>query len=196
MTETPSFFACLFRNRAKRWWVVGFALAILAVAWLANLHTMDNCLQQTPGQHDMVDFQLSGLDGSTASLMFDWETQILCHGVSRPAREVAVIAISRDWGFILVYVALGIALIGGAGRSCSWRRRWRHGLAALVIGAGIADVLENTLLLNFVLTSAEVNLSMAQIAALAALTKFTLLGIVALIAGGKFLFCLYRCRRA
>lgn len=194
MPKKASFFECLFRNRSKRWWVVSFGLAILTLAWMANLQTLNTCLQQTPSQHDMLDFQFSGLHSTTGGIMFDWDTQVLCHGVTRPAKEVAKIAIARDWGFILVYVVFAVTIIGAVGRSCSWPRRRRSILVAVIIIAGVADVIENILLLNFALNVAEVNLAMAEFASIAAVTKFSLLALAALLVAAPLLACMYRCR--
>lgn len=167
---------CLTRGRAKRWWVVWAGLAVLTLAWANNLQGLNNCLQQAPGGHDILDLEFSGLRGNTDDIIFDWQSTVQCEGLTPMALGVARQSIHRDWGFIVCYVALSWVFVGAATRAARIGRRRSRQLMATVLAAGLLDVIENMLLTVYVLDRAPTpDTTAALIAAIASVLKFALL---------------------
>jgi hypothetical protein len=150
-------------------------LALAAVVWMGYegyaLNTLSRPLQTPSAPRRIVSLALAKTPAEAQVIRLEWQ----CNPAQPPCRQaIATQALNRDTWFIASYVAsIGLLVLWAAlVAQLPW---WLTGLLiALIVGAGIADLVENNLLLTTLADPAGPVDHEVTRARVAAMTKFVL----------------------
>ncbi|MDX2343480.1 MAG: hypothetical protein QNL12_07020 [Acidimicrobiia bacterium] len=152
--------------------IVMLAAAAAAVwLWLAMAEAMEPA--EATGGGDIVSFEFAATAARATEILGGW---------GDVGRRGAARAIRLDYGFLIVYATLLALLAGSVAMAARQRvsdRIYRLGwtAAALAVGAGALDAIENTMLLATIgrYDAGEISGAHTAVAALAAGPKFVFL---------------------
>ena len=150
-------------------------MSSLALRWLlapclvafAVLGAINEPLETEAAPNGIVSLQVCGLNGSCSAVLQSWGTA---------QREQAMLSLGFDYLFLVLYpTVIAASLFLLAPRLRAPIARATAMLAWLVIGAGVADAVENYLLVQVLRTGEESMYALS--AALLAIAKFCVLGV-------------------
>ncbi|MFZ2486779.1 MAG: hypothetical protein WAZ19_01550 [Anaerolineae bacterium] len=151
---------------------------MLTLLLLVVLQVINAPLRSAAAPSGIVAYELAGTPAATQAILASWDVT---------ARVAAGLSLGLDYLFIAAYassIGLACALTSQRFAAHSWLRHLGVALAWALLVAATCDMLENYALIRLLLGSAST--SLPAVARLAALIKFTLVGlgmVYALLAG-------------
>lgn len=141
------------------------ALLVLFVLSLAAMAAADQGLKGPAAPMGIISFQMCGLRGSCESLLAQWGE----HG-----RLLAMLSLGIDYLFLVTYPLLvSLGLLAMLDRVPDSLRAVTQGFAGAVLASGLADAIENYVLIRILL--GQSGLEAAPLASAFAIVKFTVL---------------------